>query len=159
MTAIYCPATLDLMRKYAHQGLNAVAEMLGWPIERTASVARRHGIELLAKSEIRPPVVDAPPTVPETPLRQWATWSLVTGVITTPIGTLKLKQQRARVFDELWRAKGPLVGHDLAERTFVSGANVCAFIKPFSHELEQIGLAIEGRRGRGAGYLLVKVPS
>jgi len=174
MTAIYCPATLDLMRKHAHRGLNAVAEMLGWPVERTASVARRHGIELLPMTEA--PVVASPSIAPGTPppakamgpkpapaadvpLRQWAKWSQITGTVTSPFGTVKLRKSQARVFDALWRAKEPMVGSDLAQVSSISPANVSAFTRPLSADLRPIGIAIQGIKGRDGGYVLVKVPS
>jgi hypothetical protein len=161
MSAIYCPATLDIIRKYAHRGAKAVAEMLGWPVDRVMSVARKHGIELCAVAAVSivapaPEPPPAPAPAADLHLHQWASWARTSCVVKTPLGTVKLRLTAARVFDVLWHARGRLSGAVVASLSGASFSNICVIAHAISDNLRPIGLIVQGQKGSDGGYLLVR---
>lgn len=163
MTAVYCPATLNIMRKHAPQGIKAVSEILGWPVERTASIARRHAIEIGGGApaatppapSLMPRACTAPP--PRKEFEGYG-WDRGAGVITSPYGSVQLRPVKVRLFDIMWRSPERILGPDLAHRLGLPTSNPTTQIRYLNEELRPVRLKVQGAKGStSAGYLLVKM--
>jgi len=169
MSAPYTPATLALMRQRAPQGLNAVAQLLGWPVDRTASIARKHGIEMCKTSgaAVEQPKPEAPPIVAAPPLApvlssaahrfdRFASWDFETGIVKTPKGSIRLRQGQARVFNVLWTALEEIGSFDLATQAITGHSNTKSAVFFINDKIKPLGLIIYSKKGR-KGYLLGRV--
>jgi hypothetical protein len=147
MTAApYNPDTLALMRKSARFGLLPLAQLLCWTEQRTAEVARKHGIEIgPVASEFVPsptiaPSID-PMEIPRAPLPRDS--------------VVRLTERQAGIYEFLLRQETWIIGADIAAALGFGPQCLGTGISDLRKKLDRVGVKLVARMARGGGYRLL----
>lgn len=145
MTAApYNPDTLALMRKSARFGLLPLAQLLCWTEQRTAEVARKHGIEIgPVASEFVPSPAIAPAVDPmETPAPRRDS-------------VVRLTERQAGIYEFLLRQETWIIGADIAAALGFDAKCLGTGISHLRKKLDRVGVKLVARMARGGGYRLL----